>query len=464
MKNRKPNILIIISDQQGIDTIAAYKEFFKHKAYLGHWLKTPNFDRMVAGGYSFLESHSTNPVCCPARSSLFTGRYSTETGVTYNNIGIDQNVPNMGEWFEANTNYNRVYCGKWHAGGQWNYPDIAGERKIPGFETIPVGVSGTGDLNDFQVSGAMKGYIMNYKEDKPFLAVAGLMNPHDICYWSPQLHGDKLVPKSDLFELGGSLPPLPPNFEFNFDDPFPKQQVKFTPAEWQNYLYDYCRMIEKLDADLGRLLDAVDSRSDETLVVFISDHGEGSARHRRVQKWHPFEQSVKVPFIAYMPGKVKDNVIDNKHFVSGIDLMTTICEFAGISAPPNCKGRRLKQLLEKGETDDVMDFAVAEFQHTGRVVRKTDYKYVKIYEYSGVPDAPFIRLEDGKPEKFQPCAGSSRYKTLPNKLLFNLREDPWETNDLSKNPAYALKISEMDLFLAEEWEKKMIPGTHFDRN
>lgn len=461
---RKPNILIIISDQQLIDTIAAYREFFSHEAYLCHWLKTPNFDRMVAGGYSFLESHSNNSVCCPARSTVFTGRYSIETGVTYNNIGIDENVPNMGEWFEANSDYNRAYCGKWHAGGEWNYPDVEGARKIPGFETIPVGVSGTGDFNDFQVSGALKGYIMNYNEGKPFLAVAGLMNPHDICYWTPQLYGDKLVPESDIFELGNTLPPLPPNYNFNFDDPFPKQQIKFTKEEWQNYLYDYCRMIEKLDADLGRLLDAVDSREDDTLVIFTSDHGEGAARHRRVQKWHPFEQSVKIPFIAYMPGHIKENVVDHKHFVSGIDIMTTVCEYSGIPAPPNCMGRRLKGLLEKGETKDVMDFAFAEFQHTGRVVRKGDFKYVKIYNYSGVPDKPFIRHEDGQPEKFQPCAGSSRYETSLHKLLFNLKDDPWELNDLSANPAYSGKLDEMDLLLAEEWEKKIIPGTHFDRN
>ena len=419
---------------------------------------------MVAGGYSFLESHSTNPVCCPARSSFFTGRYSTETGVTYNNVGIDQNIPNMGQWFETNADYNRVYCGKWHAGGQWNYPDVEGERKIPGFETIPVGVSGTGDFNDFQVSGALKGYIMNYKEEKPFLAVAGLMNPHDICYWTPQLHGNRLVPKTDIFELGISLPPLPPNFDFSFTDPFPKQQVKFSKPEWQNYLYDYCRMIEKLDADLGRLLDAVDSREDETLVIFTADHGEGAARHKRVQKWHPFEQSVKVPFLAYLPGHIKAGIIDHKHIVSGIDLMTTVCEYAGIPAPPNCKGRRLKGLLEKGETSDLMDFAVAEFQHTGRIVRKGDFKYVKIYKYSGMPDQPFVRQEDGKPEKFQPCAGSSRYETLPNRLLFNIKEDPWEQKDLSNDLAFSVKMNELDLFLAEEWEKKIIPGTHFDRN
>jgi len=464
MKKRRPNILIIISDQQGIDTIAAYKEYFSHEAWLGHWLKTPNFDRMVAGGYSFLQSNSTNPVCCPARSSIFTGRYSSETGITYNNIGIDKNIPNMGEWVESHSDYTRVYCGKWHAGGQWNYPDVEGARKIPGFETIPVGVSGTGDLNDFQVSGAMKGFIMNYQDEKPFLAVAGLMNPHDICYWTPHLHGDKLVPKSDIFGLGNSLPPLPPNFNFSFTDPFPKQQVKFTMAEWQNYLHDYCRMIEKLDADLGRLLDAVDSREDETLVIFTSDHGEGAARHKRVQKWHPFEQSVRVPLILYMPRHVKSNVTDNEHIVSGIDIMTTVCEYAGIPAPPVCRGRRLKNLIETGGTKDIMDYAFAEFQHTGRVVRKGDFKYVKIYNYSGNPDQPFVRLEDGKPEKFHPCAGSSRYETLPGKLLFNLKEDPWELKDLSTDPAFSGKLNEMDTLLSEEWEKRVIMGTHFDRN
>ena len=461
---RKPNILIIISDQQGIDTISAYKEFFSHDAYLCHWVETPNFDRMVAGGYSFLESNSTNPVSCPARSSLFTGRYSTETGVTYNNIGIDKNIPNMGEWFENHADYNRVYCGKWHIGGQWNYPDIEGSRKIPGFETIPVGVSGTGDFNDFQVTGALKGYIMNYNEDKPFLAVAGLMNPHDICYWTPGQFSQKLVQEADIFELGNKLPPLPPNFNFNFDDPYPKQQINFTKEEWQNYLHDYCRMIEKLDADLGRLLDAVDSRNDETLVIFTSDHGEGAARHKRVQKWHPFEQSVRIPFIAYMPKHIKSNIIDIKNIVSGIDVITTVCEYAGIPAPPDCKGKRLKNLIETSKTKETMDYAFAEFQHTGRVVRKGDFKYVKIYKYSGIPDTPFVRSDNGEAEKFTPCAGSSRYETTPNTLLFNLKQDPWELDNLASNPAYTGKLNEMDLLLAEKWEKKIVPGTHFDRN
>lgn len=465
MQGRKtPNILIIVSDQMLIDAISAYKEHFDHPAYLGHWLTTPNLDRMVALGCSFLESNSTNPVCSPARSSLFTGRYSTETGITYNNIGIDKNVPNIGEWFEANSGYNRVYCGKWHAGGAWNYPDIEGKRKIPGFETIPVGTHGTGDFNDYQVSGAMKGFIMNYKDEKPFLAVAGLMNPHDICYWTPSLYGEKLVPGSDLFNLGDQRPPLPPNYHFSFKDPYQDKQVNFSKDEWKNYLYDYCRMVEKADADVGRMLDAVDSRDDETLVIFTSDHGEGAARHKRVQKWHPFEQSVKVPFIAYMPGRIKGNIIDCEHIVSGVDLMPTVCDFAGILSPRNCRGRSLRSFLETGETHDEMDVAFSEFNYTGRVVRKGEFKYVKIYEYSGEPDKPFVRIEDGQAEKFRPCSGSSRYKTTAHRLLFSIVDDPWELTDLSTHPDYRSKMDELDNLLAGEWEKKIIPGTHFDRN
>lgn len=457
------NILIIVSDQQNIDAIAAYKNYFKDKAYHCHWVKTPHFDRLIEKGYSFIESHSTNPVCCPARSSIFTGRYSIETGLYYNNIGIDEKVKNMGQWFEQHGNYKRVYCGKWHAGGQWDYPDVEGERKIPGFETLPVGVTGTGDLNDSQVASALGGFIRNYNGEKAFLAVAGLMNPHDICYWIPKLWGKFLVPETDEFNLGDTRPPLPPNFEISFKDPSPNQQEAFTTEEWRNYLYDYQRMIERLDSDLGKLLSAVESRKDETLVIFTSDHGDGAARHKRVQKWHPFEESVKVPLIFCLPGKIKAGIVDTKNIVSGIDIMPTVCDFAGIPQPEKTMGRSLKTLLETGKTEMVMDTAFMEFQWTNRIVRKGDFKFIKYYQKGADNDKPFIRKSDGGEEKFQACDGRVRYKE-GQKLLFNIKEDPWETKDLINDPNYLNIAENLEKILAEDWEMKVIPGTHFDRN
>lgn len=461
----KPNILIIISDQLNIDSLSAYKDHFTHEAYGCHWVKTPHIDRMITQGYSFLESHSCNPVCSPARSSIFTGRYSTETGITYNNIGIDKDVPNIGQWFEQFTDYDRVYCGKWHAGGKWNYPDIEGERKIPGFETIPVGVSGTGDFNDFQVAGALRGYIQNHDYDKPFLAVAGLMNPHDICYWTQGDWGRRLVPSEDLFKLGDNLPPLPPNFNIDFEDPEPEMQRNDrSEIEWKNYNYDYLRMVEKMDQDIGRLLDAVNGRKDQTLVIFTSDHGEGAGRHRRVQKWHPFEQSIKVPLIFYMPGVVRGNFRDQDHIVNHLSLMPTVCDFAGISFPEDCRAKSLKPLLTDEGAEMELDSVIVEFRHIARVVRKGSYKYVKYYAYSGQEEKPFIRKSDGGAEKFVPCVGRERYRESGKRLLFNMKEDPWETRDLSKNPDFNSIMEDLESVLSNQFELVVKPGNHFDRN
>lgn len=455
----KPNIVIILTDQQNIDTISAYQKHFTHEAHGCRWLSTPNLDRLSKRGVSFLESHSANPVCSPARSTLFTGRMSIETSVTRNNVGIDKDVPNMGQWFEANSDYARVYCGKWHAGGPWNYPLIAGDRKIPGFATLPGGARGTGDIADYQVSGAVGAFVRNYQEKDPFLIVAGLMNPHDICYWTPPLGGKVLVPDWDVFELGDALPPLPPNFDYDFPEPRPNRVTSFNEMNWRNYTYEYYRMVEKVDADVGRILDAVESRDDDTLIIFTSDHGEGAGRHMRVQKWHPYDESVRVPLIVSWPGQVAEDVIDTDHLVSGVDLMSTVCDFAGIPAPPHARGRSLKPLLQGDTPESWRDNVYAEIQHTGRMIRTADYKYVKFYAFSGNADKPFID-EEGNAVQFEPGMGH-RYEEHPVRLLFDMKKDPWETNNLFEDTQYADVMEAHEKILREEYEAHLIPGeTH----
>src|SRR6056297_2094749 len=362
---KRPNILIIVSDQQSIDTLSSLKAIYKDKAYGAHWLNTPNLDRMVDQGMYFTQSHSTNPVCSPARSSIFTGRITIETGLVYNNIGIDRNVPNMGQWFSEHSDYEPWYCGKWHAAGKWNYPALEGPSKIPGFHTLPASSLGTGDIADYEVSAAGTAFLENYREDHPFLLVLGFMNPHDICFWnnSTQVPGENqfAVPEADL-------PALPPNQHTNFQEPFRLGRKEFNDAEWRNYRYDYFRMIEKLDADIGRVMDAVDARDDNTLVILTADHGDGAGRHSLVQKWFPYEEALKVPFLVYAPGMVQQG-IDTEHLVSGVDIMSTVCDYAGIPAPPDQRGRSLRPLLEGGKGVRWRDHVYAEFRTTGRIIR-----------------------------------------------------------------------------------------------
>ena len=462
-KGTKPNILIVICDQMNLDAIAAYQKQFQHKSWLCHYVDTPNLDELVHNGTSFIESHSTNPVCCPARSTIFTGRHSVETGVVINNVGIDKSIPNMGQWFEKHTDYDRLYCGKWHAGGPWNNPSVSGPRKIPGFDTLPNGPDTWGRHMDYGISGAMEAYLHNHKGEKPFLAVAGFMDPHDICFWSPGLDNGR-TRKTDLFELGDKLPPLPPNGKYHFNEIW-RQPVGFDEMEWKNYIYDYCRMVERLDRNVGRLLKAVRDRGDDTILLFTSDHGDGLGRHKRVQKWHPYDESVKIPFIAYGPTLgIRRNVIDSTHLVSGIDIMSTVCDYAGIKAPPNNRGLSLRPLLE-GETPAWRSSVYIELQETGRVIRSQRYKYVMSYTKAQPnkrkkTNESYLTTE-GKPTMFLP---SERHKLerVKQTMLFDMKNDPWETKNLIGDPTYTKVIAEHETML-EEHETTLIPGREFTR-
>lgn len=447
----------MISDQQVIDTIAAYKQIYSHPAYHCHYVKTPNFDRLVLNGYSFIESHSVNPVSTPGRACVFTGVYATENGVIDNNIGIDPNVPNMGEWFQQKSNYNRVYCGKWHAGGPWNYPEITGNRKIPGFDTMPVAVSGTGDFNDYQVSAAVGGYIRNYNEANPFLIVAAFMNPHDIAY---EFNGD-FMPDDDRF-VSDIENVLPPNQTWDYQMPSSIRIDERSEIHWRNLNYYYRRMVEKLDSDVGRLLDAVEERDDETLVVFTSDHGEAAGRHKRQGKWDPFEESIRVPLIFYLKNRISANKIDVKNIVKSIDIFPTLCDYAGIESPPNCKGQSLRELLEEQPTTKTFDTAITEYKRIGRVVRHGDFKYIKEYSTKGNIDKPYIRISDNAEEAFVACEGRLRYKENGVKLLFNIKNDPWEMKNLATDTRYKDKLEEMEQVLIA-WEKSLKPGKYFIR-
>ena len=105
-QDRKPkpgNILLIYTDQQHIDTIAAGG--CRH-------VRTPALDRLKRSGLSFRQSYSANPVCSPARSAVFTGRTSCETSVYKNGIPIRSDIPNLGQWFSQRTDHETFYAGK----------------------------------------------------------------------------------------------------------------------------------------------------------------------------------------------------------------------------------------------------------------------------------------------------------------------------------------------------------------
>ena len=408
----KPNFLFIICDQLGLDAISAHGCTDVH---------TPNIDRLVRRGTTFMESHSTNPVCSPARSSLFTGRMPVETGVITNSRAIHDSVPNMGQWLRPR-GYETVYCGKWHV--PMGY---AAQGQIKGFTVLPVG-QGQGDLVDGVVSRTCEAYLKTRDRSKPFVLAASLMNPHDICYWA--IAGAELVPQKLPFpRLRDRLPDLPPNNTSRPPAPAKLDRLsykRFNADQWRYYIWIYYRMVEMVDGEIGRILDALDdtAQTRNTVVLLTSDHGEGRGRHSHVQKWYPYEESVKVPMIVSCPGRVAEGHKDATHLISGLDVMATMCDYAGVDAPPHSLGRSLRPLLERKDTA-WREFVVSEHHVVGRMVRTEQFKFV---EYA---DDPVVQL-------------------------FDMHADPWEKRNLYQEANYASVIRDHRKLLAD-WTKRLRP-------
>ena len=412
----KPNILFIMCDQLGLDAISAHGFKDAH---------TPNIDRLVKRGTTFTESHSTNPVCSPARSSLLSGRMPVETGVVRNGLAIDPSCPNIGRWF-ARGGYESVYCGKWHLPAGY-------ASKIPGFTVLPAGRGGgeQGDTIDTVVSRTCEAYLKNRSREKPFLLVASLLQPHDICYFANAMTKVERVPPTVPFpQIADKLPELPPNHNSRPKAPQALDRIIFerftTDQQWRYYLYIYARMIEMLDSDVGRILDALEAsdQAGNTIIVFTSDHGDGRGRHKHVSKWYPYEEAVKVPLVISWPGQIAQGHRDATHLVSGIDIMTTLCDYAGIKPPPGVTSLSLRGLLEKRNVQ-WRQFIVAEFRIGGRMVRSGRYKYV--------------HFEGDDIEQ-----------------LFDMKNDPWETTNLYQSAKLASILSDHRKML-KDWNTSLKP-------
>jgi choline-sulfatase len=412
----QPNILVIVTDQQHVDTIGA--------GGCPH-VVTPAMDRLVRHGVSFTQSYSTNPVCSPARSSLFTGRMTTETGVVANGIHIRKDIPNVGQWFSSRSAYETLYAGKWHI-------PRTHQLDIEGFRVINTGIGGHGILGDATTSRACEGYLRNRAKNRPFLMVASFLQPHDICEWLRLNTWDPQ--KLPYMGLSGALPPLPENFDYDRHEPAYLSRTRqsrdpfvrgWGALQWQYYLWSYYRHIEQVDAEIGRLLQALDEEgyAENTVIVFTSDHGEGLGHHQMVRKSSPYDEAARVPLVVSCPGRMQQNVINTTDLVSGVDIVPTICDFAGIAPPPHMRGISLKPVLA-GDAGPSRDFVVTELPgNRARMLRTQRHKYIA-------------------------------YADDPMDMLFDMEKDPGETRNLARDPASAPLVADLKQTL-RAWEKDL---------
>jgi len=248
---------------------------------------------------------------------------------------IDPEVPISGQIFRR-AGYDTGYAGKWHCPA--TYPT----EGIPGYEVLNT-TTRKGKLaqavDEETVNAAVK--FIERKREKPFLAVVSFINPHDICLpageTSPIL--DQVWNRYEP-PAGAEIPPLPANFADTQDAPegFTRKarHEEWGENHWRKYIYSYYRMVEDVDRQVGLILQALRRAGQEenTLIVFTSDHGEGLASHRWTGKMMYYEEEAAVPLIVSFKGVTPAGQIDREHLVSALDVLPTICDYAGKPQKP----------------------------------------------------------------------------------------------------------------------------------
>ncbi|WP_316837301.1 sulfatase [Pedobacter nutrimenti] len=416
----RPNILLIVTDQQTADAMsnAGNKD-----------LHTPGMDKLAQNGVRFTKAYCAQPLCTPSRTAIFSGKMPFETGFVGNAPEKDGQWPDsllmMGKILQ-NGGYKTGYVGKWHL------PVPTTKVSQHGFEYIQN--TNFLDYND----GATPSYCARFirdNKDKPFLLVASFLNPHDICEWA---RGEAL--KMDVLEdapPAAQCPELPANWKIPVNEPqIVRDQQKVSTRtypstnwnadQWRQYRWAYNRLVEKVDKYIEMVLGSLKKYGVEknTIIIFTADHGDGYAGHSWNQKQILYEEASRVPFMISKIGEWTPRT-DDMLVCNGTDMIPTVCGLAGVQKPGYLKGIDIsKRLTNPGKSlrDTLVietDFADNEdlLGISGRAVITKDFKYI-VYNKGEIKEQ-----------------------------LFDLGKDAGEINNLAVNAAYKKKLLVMRNYL-----------------
>ncbi len=362
MPKNRPNVLIVITDQQN----------FRMMSCAGNpYVSTPAMDSLAVEGVRFDRAYCTSPICVPSRFSIFTGRMPTAIGQRENGARDLPPVPdairtNAMGWLLRQAGYETVFAGKQHL------PKL--DAETIGFDVL------TKDERD-ELSERAAAYLAA-EHDKPFCLVSSFINPHDICHMGIREHVvtdfDRAIMRNcqkDIAELDRALqrpegvddetfwnelcPPLPGNLEVQQGEPEAlavsvrnrpfRQYIRenWSQETWRLHRWAYRRLTERVDGQIARVLDALrrGPHDRDTLVIFTSDHGDNDASHRLEHKSCSYEEACHVPLIVRPPdgrsGRAEGGLVSN-----GLDILPTVFDYAGFSPPAELLGRSLRPLIE----------------------------------------------------------------------------------------------------------------------
>ncbi len=391
---RNPNVLFIAIDDQN-DWIGCLG---------GHpQVKTPHIDRLAARGTLFTNAHCQAPLCNPSRASLLTGLRPSSTGIyglapgirdveaTRNHVTLPQTFTSAG-WFTYT-------CGKIYHDGSIKAKDRAAEfsewgpapgigkpaqriNKLAGPQhpAMDWGVFPERDEDggDYKIANAAIDALQRAPKEKPFFISTGFRLPHVPCF-APQKWFD-LYPDATL-----QMPPVRPSdrddtprFSWYLHWELPELRLATLEKqnEWRPLVRAYLASISYMDAQIGRVLDALDAtgRAQETIVVLWSDHGWHLGEKGITGKNTLWDRSTRVPLIFAGPGIAK--AAECGRPVELLDLFPTLLELTGMPARNALEGHSLAPQLKDAQAPRPWP-AITTHNQGNHAVRTEQWRYIR---------------------------------------------------------------------------------------
>jgi choline-sulfatase len=433
---KKPNILFLMSD----DLCTALSGF-------GHpQCKTPNLDKLANRGIKFERAYCQYPVCGPSRTSILTGHYPNATGTLTNRTsgfrGSYPDLVSMPQLFRKNGYYSARVGKLYHMGVpgdmlmglpgrddplSWDQAinikapeqhadgikeDLSPKVKSFGMKFFSVKAKGDDNVHHDGMAAQKAIQLLGQLTDRPFFLAVGMVRPHvplvaPADYFKPykpkhmQLPD---VPADDLGDVPKSAKTQTNAVKYGMNI---KQQRKV--------LSSYYASVAFMDAQVGKILDELDrlGLSDDTIVVFSSDHGYNLGQHTCWQKLSLWEDSVRVPLIVSVPW-MKNSKAESKKVVELIDLYPTLADICGLKPPADLPGTSLRPLIENSDSTGWKEKSAYTVSHQkGESLRTARWRYT-VWDKGQAG----VELYDHKkdPGEFNNLADEPRYKKLIAKL------------------------------------------------
>lgn len=460
----RPSIIILNTDQQRYDTIAAAGNDLMH---------TPNLDRLTARGVMMQRCYVQNPVCMPSRCSMMSGRYPNATGVTCNGIVMPEHIRCI-QHMLGDAGYFTGVIGKLHflphaardhreahpaygfdhlqvsdepgcyRDAYWNWvreqdpsqldainvglpPARAQWERMMGFagtvrppeprENAPRYFEADDHLTQAAFVADRSCRFIQERAGRPFFLWAGFYSPH-----SPWI-----APRSCVDRYDPDAMPLPDRTD---NEPWALGHEALSDADLRRIKAFYYGMVTDVDRAVGRVLEALEQAgiAEDTIVVFTSDHGEYLGDHGKFGKGMPGNECImRVPCLISHPGHVPEGATVGE-MVEALDLAPTLLDYAGVVAEPELQGRSLRGLIEGDSAG--RDSVFAEYAMPGRLWRSTVRTREWLYS-----------------------AGSDG-----GELLYDLSRDPGEHHNVAGEEACAAALSDLRRLCLQRQMAALRPG------